>query len=76
MKILQFNPRQCGVGRVGSKKSNAIPTPPCGVGLKSHLILTPPPLWDWENSCGVKRGGLSQVGRGGAKLPSLVEPRF
>ena len=69
MKILQFNPRQCGVGRVGSKKSNPIPTLPCGVGLKSHLILAPPPLWDWENLCGVKRGGSSQVGQGKIAIP-------
>ena len=50
MKILQFSPYQCrvgrgeagrgwgGVGQARSKKSKPIPTPSRGAGLKSHPI--------------------------------------
>ena len=65
MKILQFNPYQCGAGQVGSKKSKPILTPPRGVGLKSHS--TPPhpttfagrknPLWGEVGSGGSSGAG-------------------
>ena len=47
MKNLQFNFYQCGAGQggLGLKSLNSsLPRPPFGIGLKSHLISTPPPL--------------------------------
>ena len=60
MKNLQFNPYQCGAGRVGFKKSKPIAVPSCDARLKSHPIPAPPPLRDGENLCGAKRGGAGQ----------------
>ena len=58
MKNLQFNPYQCRIGRVGSKKSKPIAGLPCGVRLKSCLISTPLPLQDKDNSHAVKWGKI------------------
>ena len=60
MKNLQFNPYQCGAGwggdgRVWSKKSKPIPTPPHIARLKSPPIPTPPPLQDGKNPRGAKQ---------------------
>ena len=66
MKILQFNPYQCGAGQVGSKKSKPILTPPRGVGLKSRSTPphpTPPPLRGGKTPYGVKWGVAGQVGQ-------------
>ena len=62
MKILQFNPYQCGAGRGGagrvvSKMSKPIPAPPHIVELKSYPILTPLPLRGGKNLRGTKRRG-------------------
>ena len=71
MKILQFNPYQCEVGRrwgrvgrVGSKKSKPIPILARGAGQKSGPIPIPPPLQSKKNPRGAKRGGV--------KLSSLI----
>ena len=60
MKILQFNLYQCGVGRVGSKKSKPISASPHGMGLKSCPIPAPPPLRGQENPRGAKRRGAGR----------------
>ena len=58
MKNLQFNPYQCGTGRVGSKKSKTIPGLSCDVRLKSYLIPTPLPLQGKDNSHEAKWGKI------------------
>ena len=70
MKILQFNPYQCDVGRVGSKMFKTIPTPPLGAGLKSCPIPTPSPLRGRENPYGAKQGGAGYAGREKIAIPS------
>ena len=73
MKNLQFNLYQCGAGRVGSKKSKPIATPPRGAGLNSRPIPVSPPLRGRENLHRAKQESEERrVKRGGAKLPSLV----
>ena len=49
-----------GTGQGGSKKSKPIPALPCGAGLKSCPIPTPPPLRVGENPRGAKLGGAGQ----------------
>ena len=39
------------------------------MGLKSHPIPAPPPLWGGENPHGAKRGGAGQAGRGKIAIP-------
>ena len=60
MKILQFNPYQCGAGRVGSKMFKPIPTPPHIARLKSPPIPTQPPLQDGKNPRGAKQREVGQ----------------
>ena len=52
------------VGRDGSKKSKFIVVQPRGVRLKSHLMPSPPPLWDMKNLRMVKQGGTGQARQG------------
>ena len=73
MKNLQFNPYQCGVGmgRGGAGlKSLTHPCPAHGVGLKSHPIPAPLPLWGGENPHRAKQGGVGQARRGKIDIPT------
>ena len=53
-----------GRAKMGLKSLNSSPHSPCGAGLKSRTIPTPPPLRGGKNSCRVKRGGVGKVGWG------------
>ena len=61
-----------GMGRVGSKKSKPIPTPPRGAGLKSPPIPAPLPLRGRKNPCGMKWGRAGQAGQRKIAIPILV----
>ena len=53
-----------GRGKVSLKSLNSSTHSPCGVGLKSRTVPTPPPLWGGKNLCRVKQGGAEKVGWG------------
>ena len=67
MKILQFNPYQCGAGRgwgkagqIGSEKSKPIPALPNSARPKSCPIPTLPPLRGRKNPCEGKQEKAGQ----------------
>ena len=63
---------EAGMGRVGSKKSKPIPTPPHGARLKSTPILALLPLRGEKNPHGMKWGRVGQAGRRKIVIPILV----
>ena len=65
-----YNLTLINAGQGGSKKCKPIPALPCGAGLKSRPIPTPPPLRDGENAHGVKRGGAGQARLGKIAIPN------
>ena len=58
------------MGWGGSKKSKPVHVPPHSAGLKSSPSPAPPPLRGGENSRGMKRRGLGQVGQGKIAIPT------
>ena len=71
MKIYNLTIIKTGHDKVGLKSLNpSRPIPSCDTRLKSHLIPTPSPLRDGENSHRTKQGGVGQAGLGKSVIPT------